>query len=105
MADSDEQFRKQAEFRNHISNALAANEQARAKVEQQIQVLGQAMEELGQQQRRALDLDREDLAGEASRRMVDVQAKLTCLQAQAESLSAERSQLIEAGHKAGMIYP
>jgi len=85
--------RAQDEFRARVRTALDDLRGSRERVEQQLVLLRDAVGKLDGQMQKALELGREDLAREASRRKIDAQKQLIDLETQREQLLAEHAKL------------
>jgi hypothetical protein len=93
----------QEELRAKVRQGVANVENSRQTVEHQIAVLRDSVAKLDQHQRRALELGREDLAREASRRKLDLHSKLVDLETRYEALRREEAKLKDAATRLGAI--
>lgn len=85
--------RTQDEYRARVRAALDDIRRSCERVEQQVVLLREQVGKLDGQMQKALELGREDLAREASRRKIGAQKQLIDLETQREQLLAEHAKL------------
>jgi hypothetical protein len=94
--------RTQDELRSRVRTGLEDLCRSRQRVEQHLVALRELVGKLDNQMQRALELDREDLAREASRRKIALQKQLIDLESQREQMSVEQAKLEATARKLGL---
>jgi hypothetical protein len=94
--------RTQDELRARVRTSLEDVRRSRERVEQHLVLLRESVERLDNQMLSCLEVGREDLAREASRRKIAIQKQLIDLECQRDQLSAEQVKLEVAARKLGV---
>jgi hypothetical protein len=94
--------RTQDELRARVRISLEDVRRSRERVEQELVLLRESVGKLGNQMQSCLEVGREDLAREASRRKIAIQMQLIDLESRRDQLSSEQAKLEAAARKLGM---
>ncbi|WP_310963117.1 PspA/IM30 family protein [Nocardioides terrisoli] len=95
----DYSYQRQVEMLTKVRRGVADVATSRKRVELQVNQLNQQSDKLTEQAKKALSMDREDLAREALTRKSGVQSQITDLQAQHAQLQAEEEKLTLASQR------
>lgn len=95
----DYSYERQLELLRKVRRGVADVATSRKRIELQANQLGQQVDKLDQQARRALEIGREDLAREALTRKSGLTSQLADLQAQHAQLQEEEEKLVRASQR------